>query len=58
MSFVYTKAEVVSLKDHSTYNEFWVRDKILEDPTILGLGEVEVKAAERQSWGSTIGFCR
>ena len=46
--FQYAKAEVISLKDHPQFNETWVRDRIAEDPTILGLGdEVVVKAVEK-----------
>src|SRR3990167_7360717 len=44
----YTKHEVVSLKDHPQFNEFWVRDRIVDDPSILGLGsELYVKDVER-----------
>jgi hypothetical protein len=44
----YTKHEVVSLKDHSQFNEFWVCDRIVDDPSILGLGsELYIKDVER-----------
>ncbi|TAM48082.1 MAG: hypothetical protein EPN55_01050 [Gammaproteobacteria bacterium] len=44
----YAKHEVVSLKDHPQFNEFWVRDRIVDDPSILGLGsELYVKDVER-----------
>jgi len=46
-SLKYVKAETVQLKDHPDFSEAWLRDRILEDPTILGLGEVEVKDVER-----------
>ena len=43
----YAKAEIVSLKDHPDYQEKWVRDRIVEDPAILGLGDLSVKDVER-----------
>lgn len=45
--FKYVKAQPVSIKKHPNLNEAWVRDRIVEDPTILGLGDVEVKDVER-----------
>lgn len=47
-SLKYIKAEPIQLKGHPVFNETWLRDRILEDPTILGLGEVEVKDKERR----------
>jgi len=47
MSFTYVKPEKISLKNHPECNEVWVRDKIMEDTSILGLGELEVKDIER-----------
>lgn len=43
----YTKAEILNLKNHPTYSEKWVQQKIAEDPSILGLGELVVKDSER-----------
>jgi len=43
----YLKPEVVSLKDHSTFNEKWVQQKISDDPSLLGLGELVLKDSER-----------
>lgn len=42
----YAKAEIVSLKDHPDYQEKWVRDRIVEDPAILGLGDLSVRDVE------------
>ena len=42
----YVKHKPVSLKGHPDYNEKWLHDRISEDPTILGLGDVEVRAVE------------
>jgi hypothetical protein len=43
----YTKFEKINLKNHATLNERWVQERIAEDPSILGLGEVVVKDKER-----------
>lgn len=44
----YTKFEKISLKSHPELNELWVQERIKEDPTILGLGDVIVKDVERK----------
>jgi hypothetical protein len=46
-AFRYARAQEVSIKKHPELNESWVRDRIREDPSILGLGELEVKDVER-----------
>ncbi len=43
----YVKYEKISLKKHPELNERWVQDRIAEDPTILGLGDVVLKDKER-----------
>lgn len=45
MEFV--KFEKISLKNHPELNERWVQDRIAEDPSILGLGDVILKDKER-----------
>ena len=45
MEFV--KFEKISLKNHPELNELWVQDRIAEDPSILGLGDVILKDKER-----------
>lgn len=42
-----TKLEVVKLKDHPVYNEKWLQDRIAEDPSILGLGNLQVINREK-----------
>tara|TARA_B100001964_G_scaffold135715_1_gene149786 strand:+ start:81 stop:950 length:870 start_codon:yes stop_codon:yes gene_type:complete len=37
----------VSLKAHKIFNERWVQNHIVEDPTLLGLGDIVVKDEER-----------
>lgn len=43
----YAKFEPISLKGHAELNERWVQDRIAEDPSILGLGDVVLKDKER-----------
>jgi len=43
----FTKFEHISLKQHPTLDERWVQDRIAEDPSILGLGDVVLKDRER-----------
>lgn len=43
----FTKFEKLLLKTHPELNEKWVQDRIAEDPSILGLGDVVVKDKER-----------
>jgi len=45
---IYAKAEAISLKNHPSYNEKWLADKIAEDPTLLNLGDVIVLGRERR----------
>jgi hypothetical protein len=46
MTLQYVKPTQISLRSHPEFNETWVRDRIVEDTSILGLGELEVKAVE------------
>lgn len=46
-TLTYAKHERLSLKAHPAYNEKWLQDRIAEDPTILGLGEVMLLERER-----------
>ncbi len=43
----YIQHQSVSLKNHPEFNEKWLQDRIAEDPTILGLGEVVLIDRER-----------
>jgi predicted transport protein len=43
----YTKPIRISLKENSELNEKWVQDRIAEDPSILGLGDLILKDKER-----------
>jgi hypothetical protein len=43
----YAKFEKVWIKTHPELNEGWVQDRIAEDPSILGLGDIILKDKER-----------
>lgn len=43
----YVKAERVYLRRHPEFSERWVQARIVEDPTVLGLGDLIVKDEER-----------
>lgn len=42
----FTKFEALSIRNHPELNERWVQDRIAEDPSILGLGDVVLKDRE------------
>ncbi|HET7696136.1 MAG TPA: hypothetical protein VFK57_10540 [Vicinamibacterales bacterium] len=43
----YVKFERVPLRNNSQYTERWVQDRIADDPSLLGLGDVILKDKER-----------
>lgn len=43
----YVKPVFLSLKAHPEFNEVWLQDRIAEDPKILGLGDVVLRAREK-----------
>ncbi|GAB4451673.1 MAG: hypothetical protein Kow00120_21960 [Anaerolineae bacterium] len=47
MTLRYRKPERISLKSHTELNERWVQERIAEDPTVLGLGDLILKDKER-----------
>lgn len=47
MPLEYVKPERILLKSHPEFNERWVQDRLAEDPSLLGLGELIVKDKER-----------
>ena len=44
----YVKPEIVSLQNHPEINEKWVQEKLAEDPSLLGLGDLDLKDIERR----------
>jgi hypothetical protein len=51
MSLEFAKHEKISLKKHPELNERWLHDRIAEDPTMLGLGDVRMLDRERSVQG-------
>jgi len=43
----YKPSKVISLKSHPTLNERWLQDRIIEDTSILGLGNLDLIEEER-----------
>lgn len=48
----YIRHEPLSLKSDPTFNEAWLHDRIRDDPTLLGLGDVDVLDHERRHVGA------
>ena len=46
-SMEYVKPEIISLKNSSEYNEKWLQSRIEEDPSILGIGELDFRDSEK-----------
>lgn len=44
----FMKLKSISLKNHPNVNEKWVQQIIANDPTILGIGDIELKDMERK----------
>lgn len=47
MNTPYVKAERLLLKTHPELSEKWVQERIAQDPSLLGLGELVLKDKER-----------
>ncbi len=44
----YTKFEKISMKGHPEFNENWLQERIADDPSILGIGDLILKDQERK----------
>ena len=44
----FRKSRIVSLKNHPLYSEKWLQERLAEDPSLLGLGELTLKGVERR----------
>ena len=40
--------KIVSLKNHPTLNERWLHNRLIENPSLLGLGDLSVRGSERR----------
>src|SRR5437016_3062732 len=47
MALSYLKPERILLKNHAEFNERWLQDRIAEDPSLLGFGDLILKDRER-----------
>ena len=52
----YTKYNPVSLENHPEYDEPWLNDQIEKDPSILGLGDIELVERERRQLAGRVDF--
>ena len=43
MNMTYVKHETISLIQHPELNEKWVQDRISDEPSILGLGDLVLR---------------
>ena len=50
--YKYVKHQKLLLKTHPAFNERWIQEKIAEDPSILGIGELILKDQERNQLGA------
>jgi hypothetical protein len=44
----FTKARPLSLRAHAQFNERWLHERLIEDPSLLGLGDLLVRGVERR----------
>ena len=44
----FRKSRPISLKAHPVYHEKWLQERLAEDPTLLGLGDLVIKDVERR----------
>ena len=51
-TYNYVKHQKLLLKTHPKFNEKWVQERIAEDPSILGIGELILKDQERNQPGA------
>lgn len=41
------KPEYINMKGHPDFNERWLHEQLIEDPSLLGLGDLDVRDSER-----------
>lgn len=51
MTMKYLKPEIINLKTSAEYNEKWLQARIEEDPSIIGLGDLEFRYSEKMMVG-------
>lgn len=50
--YKYVKHQKLLLRKHPDFKEKWLQEKIVEDPSILGIGELILKDKERKQMGA------
>jgi hypothetical protein len=43
----YVKSKPISMKGHQDFNEKWLHSRLVDDASLLGLGDLDVKDVER-----------
>lgn len=51
MALTFVQHKKISLRKHPDYNEAWLHERIVEDPSILGLGDIRLLDHERSLSG-------
>ncbi len=44
----YSSCEIISMKQHPSFNENWLHERIKENPSIIGLGDLDLRDHERR----------
>lgn len=52
MPLSFIRHEKINLRQHPDFNEAWLHDRICDDPSLLGLGDVRVLDRERPISGA------
>jgi hypothetical protein len=52
ITYTYVRHQRLLLKNHPQFNEKWVQERIAEDPSIMGVGELILKDQERNQPGA------
>lgn len=47
MALSFVRPGILSLKQHPEFSEKWLQERICEDPSILGLGDIDLVAVEK-----------
>lgn len=47
MSYEIIKPRYISMKGHPDFDERWLHNQLIEDPSLLGLGDLDVRDSER-----------
>ena len=48
----FKKATAIDMRRHAEFNERWLQQQLIDDATLLGLGELSVKDIEKKNPGA------